>query len=181
LPPALEPAEAEKHFRKKSCEVHSAAGAAAAKRSFAQTVDDAESHVVEASQGPLAALDGASLLRAAVPVLSAASPSLPAATSVRPLAGQTDDSAAAAEPSLTPFARQLKAANVCDDAATLSRFSIMGSKNGVHDMEDLFELSEDDVRASLEDLKMVPAQMRKLLKLLGSLDTHSPRKVARFG
>ena len=52
-----------------------------------------------------ASLAGSSLLRAPAPLLSAASPSLPAATSVRPLAGQTDDSAAAAEPSLTPFLR----------------------------------------------------------------------------
>jgi hypothetical protein len=223
---------------------HAAAGAAGANRHFAETRDAAESYAVETRQGPRASPDGSSVLGAPAPLLSTASSSLPAATSVRPLAVQADDSAAAAEPAhaaagaaganrhfaetrdaaesnavetrqgpraspdgssvlgapapllstaspslpaagtydpfLTPFANHLKANKICDDAAKLTLYSALGSKNGVHDIEDLFELSEEDIQVSVEELKMNPAQMRKLFKLVKDLDTISRRKAARF-
>jgi|LauGreDrversion4_2_1035121.scaffolds.fasta_scaffold1424904_1 hypothetical protein len=56
---------------------------------------------------------------------------------------------------------------------------MLGAKNGVCDMDDLRDLNEAEVRASVEEMALNPVQMKRLLKTLGLWDS-SPSKVARF-
>jgi hypothetical protein len=175
--------------------VRADASASAAQLFIARSDGDAEeAEVAETTRGVREAIDDALPLRAPAPVLSTAMLPIPAFSVRPPEIAQTDDFAAAADrvradasaagsnqpAALQTFKRQLRDASISFDESTLERLALLGAKNGVCDLDDLRDLSEADVRASVEEMSLNPVQMKKLLKSLGLLDVGPPSKVARY-
>jgi hypothetical protein len=69
---------------------------------------------------------------------------------------------------------------VAYEDAALDRLVALGRWVGVNDMDDLRDLDDTEVRASVAHMQLTPLQMNKLLKALRVLGTASPAKVPRL-
>ena len=78
------------------------------------------------------------------------------------------------------FAEQLRDAGLSKNDAELDNLAALASTKGVYSLDDLYDLNEAEVRASVAVMLLTPVQMNKLLRKLGLLETVSPFKASRL-
>ena len=137
-------------------------GGAAASSSAPSSAPSSSSQ--DATKRPRSPGDGASCAPSPV---HAAAPAAASPLSPLPAAAKT-------------FAQQLRDAGVAYEDAALDHLVALGRWVGVNDMDDLRDLDDTEVRASVAHMQLTPLQMNKLLKALRVLGTASPAKVPRL-
>ena len=78
------------------------------------------------------------------------------------------------------FAEQLRDAGLSKNDAELDNLTALASTKGVYSLDDLHNLNEAEVRASVAVMLLTPVQMNKLLRKLGLLETVSTFKASRL-